>query len=95
MDIDLSLTFLLLIVAFLWDAKADLFFMAFGTAVLLYMLIQFFFMEPIDVLINTFNYMFLNPLGIITLFIPLLIYGIRHSIKRVKNKKCRFSEPQQ
>jgi hypothetical protein len=94
MDIQLSLIFLLLIVAFLWDAKADLFFMAFGTAVLLYMLVQFFLMEPIDVLINTLNYMFLNPLGIITLFLPLLIYGIRYSLKRVKNKKGRFSKPQ-
>jgi hypothetical protein len=95
MDIQFSLIFLLLIVAFLWDAKADLFFMAFGTAVLLYLLIQYFFMEPIDVLVATLNYMFLNPLGILTLFVPLLIYGIRWSVKRVRKKQDKSSRPQQ
>ena len=84
MDIQFSVLFLLLIIAFLWDAKADLFFFAFGTAVLLYMLIQYFIMDPLDVLLSTLNYLFLNPLGIMTLLIPLLIYGIRRGLKKVR-----------
>jgi hypothetical protein len=76
--------FLLLLVAFLWVIKADIFFMVFGTVVLMYFLIMLFFMDPLEVLLSTFEFILLNPLGILILIIPLVIYLIFHWSKKRK-----------
>ena len=77
-----SLLFLLILLVLLWSIKADLFFVVFGFAILLFFLIQLFFMQPLDILLSIVNFMFLNPAGFILLFIPLIISLIKYVIKK-------------
>jgi len=84
MNIQDSMFFLLLLVAFLWVIKADIFFMVFGTVILMYFFVMLFFMDPIEVLLRTFEFIVINPVGIIILIIPLVVYLI---FQRTKQKK--------
>lgn len=88
-----AVLFLIFLLVLLWSIKSDLFFMLFGTAVLLYFIIQLFFMDPLEILLSLVEFIFLNPLGFIILFIPLVISiidYIRKKIKSKKNKKVLF-----
>ncbi|MFX1326296.1 MAG: hypothetical protein ACFE8N_15205 [Promethearchaeota archaeon] len=80
-----SVVFLLLLIAFLYVIKADLFFMIFGTVVLLYFLILLFFMDPLEILFATIEFIFLNPFGFIIIFIPLVTYIFLQKLKKKKN----------
>lgn len=82
-----SLLFLLLLLAFLWTIKADLFFMIFGTVILLYFITQMFFMDPLEILFSVGEFFLLNPFGVFILFIPLMIYGIYWGIRKISNSK--------
>lgn len=79
--------FLMILLVLLWSIKADFFFMFFGMAILLYFIIQLFFMNPFEILLSLLNFMFLNPLGFLLLFIPLLINIIYHYHKKAKLKR--------
>ena len=91
MNLQNSLLFLFLLVSFLWVLKADLIFMIFGTAVLIYIMIQLFFMDPVEIIISTGQFFLINPFGILILFIPLIIHGINYGIKKLKRTKKRFA----
>ena len=84
-----SLLFLLILLVLLWSIKADLFFVVFGFAILLFFLIQLFFMQPLDILLSIVNFMFLNPAGFILLFIPLIISLIKYVIKKKFSRNKR------
>jgi hypothetical protein len=77
-----SLLFLLILLVLLWSIKADLFFVVFGFAILLFFLIELFFMQPLEILLSIINFMFLNPTGFILLFIPFIIAFIKHVVKK-------------
>jgi len=78
-----SLLFLVVLLVLLWSIKADLFFLIFGTALLVFFLIQLFFMNPIDILISIGSFILLNPTGFIFLFIPLIISSIKYLIRKI------------
>lgn len=82
-----AVLFLMILLVLLWSIKADFFFMFFGTAILLYFIIQLFFMNPFEILLSLLNFMFLNPLGFLLLFIPLIINIIYHYRKKAKLKR--------
>ncbi|MFX1419324.1 MAG: hypothetical protein ACFE9N_10430 [Promethearchaeota archaeon] len=85
MDFVNSLFFLLLILALLWVIKLDLFFMVFGTVVLLYFIIQLFFMDPIEIFFSIGSFFLLNPFGVLILFVPLIIYALNLGLKKKDN----------
>jgi hypothetical protein len=82
-----SLLFLGLLLSFFWIIKADLFFMIFGMALLLYFVINSFFVDPFEILFTIGQFIFTQPLGLLILFIPLIIYGIDKGIQKLKPKK--------
>ena len=81
-----SLLFLVLLLSFFWIIKADLFFMIFGIVLILYFVIYSFTLDPFEVLITIGQFVFTNPLGILILFIPLIIYGINQGVQKLKSK---------
>lgn len=91
MDFLNSLLFLLLLLAFVWIIKADLFFMIFGTVILLYFIIQMLFMDPLEVLFSIGGFLLLNPFGFIILFVPLLVYGIFQGLRKKYYSKKSFN----
>ncbi len=82
-----AIVFLIILLVLLASIKADLFFLLFGTAVFLFFIIQFFFQNPFEIIVKLIEFILLNPLGFILLFIPLIISIIDYSIKKVKNIK--------
>ncbi|MBY8992343.1 MAG: hypothetical protein KGD58_16475 [Candidatus Lokiarchaeota archaeon] len=87
MNFEDSLVFLLFLIAFLWGIKADIFFMIFGTVVLIYVLVLLFFMDPIEILIDTIEFVFFNPFGLLVVCVPLFFYGILQFLKYTSSKK--------
>lgn len=82
-----SLFFLIVLLFLVWNIKAELFYMIFGIFVFLYIISLLFLVDPLEIIIRTLLFMCFNPLGIITLFIPIIIYGIHQSIKKIKSVK--------
>lgn len=87
MDFINSLLFLLLLLLLIWTIKADFFFMVLGTVILLYFLFQLFFMDPLEIIFSIRDYFLINPSGVLILFIPLIISGVSHLLKKFSNSK--------
>ena len=77
-----SFLFLLLVLNFLWLIKADIFFIVFGIVVLLYIITQSFFLDPLEIIFTIGQFILANPLGFLILFIPLIISGISKEIRK-------------
>lgn len=82
-----AIFFLIIISVLLWSIKVDLFFTIFSTVILLYIIIQLFFMNPIDVLSSLMNFLFLNPSGFFFLLIPFITALFHYFIKKYQKKK--------
>jgi hypothetical protein len=82
-----SMLFLLLLLGFFWIIKADLFFMVFGTVVMLYFIIQSLFVDPLSVIFAIGQFILTNPFGLLILFIPLLLYGLDQRIRKMRNSR--------
>jgi hypothetical protein len=87
MNFENSMLFLLLLIAFLWGIKADILFMIFGTVVLIYVLVLLFFQDPIEILIDTIEFVFFNPFGLLVVCVPLFFYGILQFLKIRSSRK--------
>jgi hypothetical protein len=59
--------------------------MVFGTVVLLYFIIQLFFMDPIEIIFSIGRFFLLNPIGLLILFVPLIIYALNQGLKKKDN----------
>lgn len=77
----------MLLLAFLWTIKADIFFMIFGTVILLYFLFQLFFVDPLEIVFSVGEFFLINPFSVLILFIPLIIHGIHQGIRKLRNSK--------
>jgi len=77
--------FLMILLVLLSSIKVDLFFLLFGTAVLLFFIVQLFFQEPLEIILDLIDFIFLNPLGFILLFVPLIISTIHNFFKKRKS----------
>lgn len=82
-----SLFFLIILLVLLWSVKADLFFVVFGFAVLIYFLFQLFFIDPLEILFSIASFLLLNPAGFILLFIPSIISILKYITTKIYQKK--------
>ncbi|MFX1316403.1 MAG: hypothetical protein ACFE9T_11105 [Promethearchaeota archaeon] len=82
-----SLLFLFVLLLFLWAIKADFFFIIFGIATFLYFIIILFYSNPVEIMLAVIYFIFMNPLGLILVFIPLILYSINVGIKKLMTNK--------
>lgn len=87
MNLDESIFFILFILILLWFIKADFFFIILGIAAFLFFLIIYFSKSPLEIILSILNFLFLNPLGLLLIFIPLILYLVREQIKKHLNQK--------
>lgn len=82
-----SILFIFFILILLWVIKADFFFLIFGIAAFIYFLILLFVEDPLTIIISMIEFVFFNPLGLILIFIPLIIYILIKMIRRPPHLK--------
>jgi len=81
-----SLLFLIILLVIIWSIKADLFFVIFGFAIVIFILFQFFFMDPFNILISISNFILFNPFGLFLLFIPLIVSIFKYIFEKLFHK---------
>jgi len=85
-----SVIFLFFLLIYLSTVKSNTFFFIFGAAIYLFLLIQLFFFDPLEIIFSLTNYFFLNPLGFVFLLIPLTINVLYQGVKKVINSRKRL-----
>jgi hypothetical protein len=85
-----SLLYLTILLVLLWSVKADLFFVVFGFAVLIFFLFQLFFIDPLEIIFSIVSFILLNPAGFLLFFIPSIISILKYIIKKIHQKRERF-----
>ena len=85
-----SVIFLFFLLIYLSTVKSNTFFFIFGAAIYLFLLIQLFFFDPLEIIFSLTNYFLLNPLGFVFLLIPLIINVLYQGVKKVINSKKRM-----
>ena len=85
-----SVIFLFFLLIYLSTVKSNTFFFIFGAAIYLFLLIQLFFFDPLEIIFSLTNYFILNPLGFVFLLIPLTINVLYKGVKKVINSKKRM-----
>lgn len=85
-----SVIFLFFLLIYLSTVKSNTFFFIFGAAIYLFLLIQLFFFDPLEIIFSLTNYFLLNPLGFVFLLIPLTINVLYQGIKKVINSRKRI-----
>lgn len=87
MNLNESILFVFFILILLWIIKADFLFIILGIAAFLFFLIILFSEDPLEITFAILNFLFLNPLGLLIIFIPLILYLIKEGLKKRKNQK--------
>ncbi len=82
-----SILFVFFILILLWLIKADFLFIILGIAAFLYFLLILFSENPLGITLSILNFLFLNPLGLLIIFIPLIIYLLREGVKKYRIQK--------
>ncbi len=82
-----SILFIFFILILLWVIKADFLFIILGIAAFLYFLIMLFSENPLEITFSILNFILLNPLGSFLIFIPLILYVLKESMKKYSNQK--------
>ena len=85
-----SVIFLFFLLIYLSTVKSNTFFFIFGAAIYLFLLIQLFFFDPLEIIFSLTNYFLLNPLGFVFLLIPLTINVLYQGVKKVINSRKRI-----
>ncbi len=85
-----SVIFLFFLLIYLSTVKSNTFFFIFGAAIYLFLLIQLFFFDPLEIIFSLTNYFLFNPLGFVFLLIPLTINVLYQCVKKVINSKKRM-----
>lgn len=85
-----SVIFLFFLLIYLSTVKSNTFFFIFGAAIYLFLLIQLFFFDPLEIIFSLTNYFLLNPLGFVFLLIPLTINVLYQGAKKVINSRKRI-----
>jgi len=85
-----SVIFLFFLLIYLSTVKSNTFFFIFGAAIYLFLLIQLFFFDPLEIIFSLTNYFILNPLGFVFLLIPLTINVLYQGVKKVINSRKRI-----
>lgn len=85
-----SVIFLFFLLIYLSTVKSNTFFFIFGAAIYLFLLIQLFFFDPLEIIFSLTNYFLLNPLGFVFLLIPLTINVLYQGVKKVINSRKRM-----
>jgi len=85
-----SVIFLFFLLIYLSTVKSNTFFFIFGAAIYLFLLIQLFFLDPLEIIFSLTNYFLLNPLGFVFLLIPLIINVLYQGVKKVINSRKRI-----
>jgi hypothetical protein len=80
-----SIIFLIFIMVLLWNIKSDFFFIVFGVAAFLYILIELLVEDPFKILLKVIEFVILNPLGLIILFLPIFCYLLYNYISRIRS----------
>jgi hypothetical protein len=83
MDFTDSVIFLFFLLLYLSTIKSNTFFFIFGAAIYLFLLIQLFFFDPLEILLSLSNYFLFNPLGFVLLLIPVVINLIYQSLRHI------------
>jgi len=82
-----SILFIFFILILLWVIKADFLFIILGIAAFLYFLIILFSENPLEITFSILNFILLNPLGLFLIFVPLILYILKISMKKYLNQK--------
>jgi len=81
-----TILFLIFLMILLWNVKSDFFFIIFGIAAFLYLIIMFLIKDPFEIIELTILFMISNPLGLIILILPICIYTLYYYTKKISNK---------
>ena len=91
MELSIALLLFMHMILFLWEAKADIYFIIFIFATFMFFIIFILILNPIGSLSSIASFFMVNPIvGILLLISPLVAYTIIEKIKRrysSKNKK--------
>lgn len=82
-----TILFIFFILILLWVIKADFLFIILGIAAFLYFLIILFSENPLAVTFSILNFILLNPLGLLLIFTPLILYVLKEGMKRYLSQK--------
>ena len=85
-----SVIFLFFLLIYLSTVKSNTFFFIFGAAIYLFLLIQLFFFDPLEIIFSLTNYFLLNPLGFVFLLVPLALNVLYQGVKKVINSRKRI-----
>jgi hypothetical protein len=85
-----SVIFLFFLLMYLSTVKSNTFFFIFGAAIYLFLLIQLFLFDPLEIISSLTNYFLFNPLGFIFLLVPFAINILYLSLKKIINSKKRI-----
>ena len=87
MDITEAIPFLFMIMAFLWLIKADFFFILFGVAVYLFLIIFLFVSNPVESLFQIGDNIILNPITLVLFIVPFIAFGIIKFLQKILTKR--------
>lgn len=82
-----SVLFIFFILILLWLIKADFLFLILGIAAFLYFLIILFSENPLQITFSILNFLFMNPLGLFLIFVPLILYILKEGVKKYLSQK--------
>lgn len=74
---------LMLLLVYISTLKANTFFIVFGTTIFLFLIMQLFLLDPLEILSVFLNSIFNNPFGFFLLLVPLLIDGLYRGLKKI------------
>ena len=85
-----SIFFLLLLIVYVSTLKASTFFIIFGAAVYIILIMQLLTLEPLAILSSFVHDILRNPFGFFLLLAPLGFEGFYKGIKKLTNFKRKF-----
>ncbi len=90
MELEIAVLFILFIILLLWEIKADFFLLILGIAAYIFIVFYTFTSNPLSIIPSIVNFIFLNPLGLPSLFIPFAFLGLYKVIKKKLKSKSRI-----
>ena len=85
-----SVIFLFFLLMYLSTIKSNTFFFIFGAAIYLFLLIQLFLFDPLEIILSLTNYFLFHPLGFVLLLVPITINVLYQGVKNVLDSKKRL-----
>jgi hypothetical protein len=77
---------LMLLLVYISTLKANTFFIVFGTTIFLFIIMQFLYLDPIEILSVFLTSIINNPFGFFLLLVPLIVDGLYRGLKRIFRK---------